>query len=128
MRSPARWITSTTYLVGRHQVCAAAQRISVVQDNWSIHHHADVAATQRQLPRIEPLWLPTYAPWLNPIEQLWRWLRRDVLKGHRLAEDWSQLHQWVNAFLDQFAHGSPALLHTVGVIGDGHLAYILRSA
>ena len=97
-------------------------------DNWSIHHHDDVLATLRQVPRLEPVWLPTYAPWLNPIEQLWRWLRRDVLKGHRFADDWTQLRQQVNAFLDQFAHASPALLRAVGLVGDGHLAYVLRSA
>jgi DDE superfamily endonuclease len=126
------------YLVGREQVSAfyrrleqvypLASRIYLVQDNWSIHHHADVLATLGQLPRLEPIWLPTYAPWLNPIEKLWHWLRRDVLKGHRLADDWSQLRQHVNAFLDQFAHGSPALLRYVGLVGDGHLAYVLQSA
>jgi hypothetical protein len=126
------------YLVGRAQVSAfyrrleqvytLAQRIYVVQDNWSIHTHDDVQATLRQLPRIEPVWLPTYAPWLNPIEKLWRWLRRDVLKAHRLADDWPHLRQQVNAFLDQFAHGSPALLRSVGLVGDGHLAYALCSA
>jgi DDE superfamily endonuclease len=126
------------YLVGRKQVCAfyrrldqvyvTARQIYVVQDNWSIHHHADVTATLRQLPRIEPVWLPTYAPWLNPIEKVWHWLRRDVLKGHRCAHDWAQLRYQVNAFLDQFAHGSPALLRYVGLVGNGHLAYVLRSA
>lgn len=126
------------YLVGRAQVSAfyrqldrvyaTAQRLDVVQDNWSIHTHDDVLATLAHLPRIEPVWLPTYAPWLNPIEKLWRWLRRDVLKSHRLADDWSQLRQQVNAFLDQFAHGSPALLRSVGLVGDGHLAYALCSA
>ena len=104
------------------------QRLYVVQDNWSIHHHDDVLATLRQLPRLEPVWLPTDAPWLTPIEQLWRWLRRDVLRGHRLADDWSQLRQRVNTFLNQFAHGSPALLRSAGLVGDGHLAYVLRSA
>jgi hypothetical protein len=34
------------------------------------------------LPRLQSVWLPTYAPWLNPIEKLWRWLRQDVLKMH----------------------------------------------
>lgn len=126
------------YLVGRQQVSAfyrrldqvypVARRIYVVQDNWSIHHHDDVLATLGQLPRLEPVWLPTYAPWLNPIEKLWHWLRRDVLKGHRFADDWAHLRQHVNAFLDQFAHGSPALLRYVGLVGDGHLAYVLRSA
>jgi hypothetical protein len=126
------------YVVGRTQVSAfyrrldqvypAARRIYLVQDNWSIHHHDDVLATLGQLPRLEPIWLPTYAPWLNPIEKLWHWLRRDVLKGHRFADDWSQLRSQVNTFLDQFARGSPALLRYVGLVGDGHLAYVLCSA
>jgi hypothetical protein len=125
------------YLVGRlqvsalyrqlDQVYAAARRVYVVQDNCSIHHHADVAATLREVSRLEPVWLPTDAPWLHPIETLWHWLRRDVLKGHRLAADWPQLRQQVNAFLDQFAHGSSALLRSVGLIGDGHLAYVRSS-
>lgn len=126
------------YLVGRAQVSAfyrqldqvyaSAQHLYVVQDNWSIHTHDDVLATLAQVPRIEPVWLPTYAPWLNPIEKLWHWLRRDVLKAHRLADDWPLLRRHVNAFLDQFARGSPALLRYVGLVGDGHLAYVLRSA
>jgi hypothetical protein len=98
-----------------------------VQDNWSIHHHAEVQATLQQLPRVEPVWLPTDAPWLNPIEKLWHWLRRDVLKGHRWAADWPPLRQQVNAFLEQFVHGSSALLRYVGLIGDGHLAYVRSS-
>ncbi len=42
----------------------------------------------RDWPQIEPVSLPTYAPWLNPTEKLWRWLRAVVLKLHRLADDW----------------------------------------
>ena len=84
--------------------------------------------TLQPVPRWEPVWLPTSAPWLTPIEQLWHWLRRDVLTGHRLAADWPQLRQQVHAFLDQFAHGSSALLRYVGLIGDGHLAYVRSSA
>lgn len=126
------------YIVGRQvvgdmyqvidQVYPAAWHIYVVQDNWSIHSHADVLAVLETLPRVKPVWLPTYAPWLNPIEKLWRWLRQDVLKMHRLAADWPELHQRVNAFLDQFAAGSHDLLHYVGLLGDGRLAQALRVA
>jgi transposase len=62
------------------------------------------------------------APWLNPIEKLWRWLKEDVLKLHRLAGDWDALRQGVNAFLDQFANGSHALLHYVGLWSEGRIA------
>jgi transposase len=126
------------YLVGREQVIAfyrqldrvytGAERVYVVEDNWSIHHHDDVQAALADLPRLEIVWLPTYSPWLNPIEKLWRWLRQDVLKLHRLADDWRMLRERVNAFLDQFAAGSHALLRYTGLIGDGHLADVLRSA
>ena len=103
------------------------ERLLVVQDNWSIHKHEDVTTALKEWPRIEPVWLPTYAPWLNPIEKLWRWLRQDVLKLHRLAGDWSSLRARVNQFLDQFATGSHALLHYVGLLGEGKLAQAMRS-
>jgi transposase len=120
------------YIVGRAQVCgfyrhldatyAAARRVYLIQDNWSIHAHPDVLTTLATLPRLEPVWLPTYAPWLNPIEKLWRWLKGGVLKQHRLAADWPALRRRVTAFLDQFAAGSSALLRYVGLLGDGNLA------
>jgi transposase len=113
------------------QVYAPARRVYIVQDNWSIHAHPDVLATLAARPRLTPVWLPTYSPWLNPIEKLWRWLREDVLKLHRLAADWSALRQRVTAFLDQFAPGSPAgqdLLRYVGLRGDGKLAQACAAA
>jgi hypothetical protein len=124
------------YIVGRAKVIKFyeqlnyaypdVERLLVVQDNWSIHRHDDVTAALAQWPLIEPVWLPTYAPWLNPIEKLWRWLRQDVLKLHRLAGDWANLRGRVNQFLGQFATGSQALLHYVGLAGQGKLAQALR--
>ena len=61
------------------------QRLYVAQDHWSIHRHPDVALAVAGSPRITPVWLPTEAPWLNRIEQLWWWLRQDQLYVHRLA-------------------------------------------
>ena len=120
------------YLIGRPQMAAfyrqldaryaGVGRLSVVQDNWSIHRHRDVLEALEGLPRLQVVWLPTYAPWLNPIEELWRWLPQDVLKMHRLAEDFAGLKQRVRAFLAQFAHGSQDLLRDVGLLGQGKLA------
>jgi hypothetical protein len=124
------------YIVGRAKVIKfyeqlslsypEAERLLVVQDNWSIHRHDDVMAALERWPRIQPVWLPTYSPWLNPIEKLWRWLRQDVLRLHRLAGDWAGLRGRVNQFLGQFAAGSEALLHYVGLSGTGKLAQSLR--
>ena len=100
----------------------------MIQDNWNIHTHPEVLAALARYPRIQPVWLPTYAPWLNPIEKLWRWLRQDILKLHRWVEDWPQLKQRVRGFLDQFAQGSPALLRYVGLVGKGKLATVINTS
>src|SRR6201987_5325262 len=109
-----------TYLLGR--------LLYVIQDNWNIHTHPDVITALTRYPRIKPVWLPTYAPWLNPIEKLWRWLRQDILKMNRWVEDWPPVNQRLRAFLDQFAHGSPDLLRYVGLLGKGKLATVINTS
>jgi transposase len=126
------------YIVGRQQVMKfythlnraypAADLLYVIQDNWNIHTHPDVLEALAAYPRIKPVWLPTYAPWLNPIEKLWRWLRQDVLKMHRWVEDWPRVKQRVHDFLDQFAHGSSDLLRYVGLVGKGKLATVINTS
>lgn len=125
------------YIVGRKvvgqmyrqidQLYPHTERIYLVQDNWSIHSHPEVVEVLDTLPRLEIVWLPTYAHWLNPIEKLWRWLRQEVLRLHRWAADWETLLGQVHAFLDQFADGSVDLLRYVGLLGDGKLASAIRS-
>jgi len=126
------------YIVGREQVSAfytqldhaypAVDLIYVIQDNWNIHTHPDVRTALARYPRIKPVWLPTYAPWLNPIEKLWRWARQDVLKMHRWVEDWPVVKQRVRHFLDQFTHGSQDLLRYVGLVGKGKLATVINTS
>lgn len=121
-----------------------ARRIYVVLDNWPMHFHADLLVSlkdqQFQWPlhrswtwsdepskNAKRLWsdlqlpiylvqLPTYAPWTNPIEKLWRKLNQELLHLHRLANHLEQLRQRVDRFLDQFANGSTDLLRYVGLI------------
>jgi hypothetical protein len=124
------------YIIGRAKVIECygqlvaaypqARRLYAIQDNWSIHKHEDVVAALKGWPQIEPVWLPTYAPWLNPIEKLWRWLRQEVLHLHRQADDWKALQARVRAFLDQFARGSPRLLEYVGLWGNGLIARMIH--
>jgi len=126
------------YVVGRAKVIKFYAQLNVeyrrfetvyvIQDNWSIHQHPDVLQALANYPRLQPVWLPTYAPWLNPIEKLWRWVRQDILKLHRLVDDWEELRHRVRVFLDQFARGSCTLLRYVGLLGDGLLAKTIRLA
>jgi len=93
-----------------------AERIYVVMDNWyNVHNHADVQQTASE-EGIELVYLPTYAPWLNPIEKLWRKAYQEVLHLHRYSDRWSELKDQMAAFLDQFSGGSPHLLRYVGLL------------
>lgn len=99
------------------QAYPAVSKVYLVQDNWPPHHSPPVLACAAGL-GLSVLFLPTYASWLNPIEKLWRWLKQAVLHLHPHAADLESLRQQVCAFLDQFAHGSPALLRYVGLSVD----------
>jgi len=53
--------------------------IYVALDNASTHQDDEVEAVVRAAAgRLVLLYLPTYSPWLNPIEMLWRHFRREV--------------------------------------------------
>lgn len=115
------------------------RRIFLVQDNWPVHFHPDVlaalepqtspfpfltppswptepspAARRLNLP-IQLVTLPTYSPWANPVEKLWRWLKHDVLHLHRLADNLPALRTLVLDFLATFLSDSPDLLRYVGL-------------
>jgi transposase len=127
------------YIVGRQQVIQFSglldraypkkvELIYVIQDNWNLHTHPDVLTAVAAYPRLKPVWLPTYAPWLTPMEKLWRWLRQDILKMHRWVEDWPRVKQRVRDFLEQFAHASLTLLRYVGLKGKGKLATVINTS
>ena len=93
------------------------QILVLAWDNWPAHTHATVRATAARL-RIHLRALPTYAPWTNPIEKLWRWLKQTCLHHHHKADRWIELKADLHAFLDQFAQGSTDLLRYVGLLSE----------
>ncbi len=53
--------------------------VYVAWDNSNTHEDDEVEAVVRAAAgRLVLLYLPTYSPWLNPIEMLWRHFRREV--------------------------------------------------
>jgi putative transposase len=53
--------------------------VYVACDNATTHEEDEVEAVLRGAAgRLILLYLPTYSPWLNPIEMLWRHYRREV--------------------------------------------------
>jgi len=67
--------------------------IYVAWDNANTHQDDEVEAVVRAAAgRLVLLYLPTYSPWLNPIEMLWRHFRREVTH--------CELYETVKALLD----------------------------
>ncbi|HEX2066688.1 MAG TPA: IS630 family transposase [Candidatus Thermoplasmatota archaeon] len=90
-----------------------AEVIFLAQDNWPVHTHPDVLAGLP--PKLVLLPLPTYAPWTNPVEDVWRALNGEVLHHHPFGDDWAGLQRAVTAWLAQWRGPAPTLLHRVGL-------------
>lgn len=91
-----------------------AELIFVVQDNWPVHFHEDILAALVNT-KILLVPLPTYAPWTNFIEKVWRKLYQEVLHLHEFADSWDTLQATVEKWLAQFINGSTELLSYVGL-------------
>ncbi len=70
--------------------------IVIVLDNAKIHQADDVAIACEIL-NIELIFLPKYSPDLNPIEDLWKIIKRVVYSSHYNNEE-----ELVNIILDEF--------------------------
>lgn len=89
--------------------------IYVTWDNADTHEDEEVEAVVRGAAgRLVLLYLPTYSPWLNPIEMLWRHFRREVTHCE-LFENVEALLKAAQAFFDRY-NLSPSLL--LSVIGN----------
>ena len=134
------------------QAYPQAQTIYVVLDNWPVHYHPDVLAalepqqTPFALPtpvswhQIKPklkyrslnlpiqlLPLPTYASWLNPIERLWKYLKKEIIHNHRLSACPDLLKARLGSLLTDFERGSSALLSYCGLLNPkGIYAHALK--
>ena len=60
-----------------------------------------MARPPRAFPRVEVLPLPTYAPWLNNIEKVWRWVKAKVVHAHPWSADFSLFREQVRLELQR---------------------------
>jgi transposase len=79
-------------------------RIYVAWDNSGTHQDDEIEAVVRGAAgRLVLLYLPTYSPWLNPIEMLWRQFRREVTHCE-LFESIDALLHATRDFFDRYNH------------------------
>jgi transposase len=93
------------------------QQVSLAWDNWPVHKNPEILAAAERL-KIRLLWLPTYAPWTNPIEKLWGWLQEEILILHRHSEEFDVLLDRCRDFFQRLAQSAQELLRYVGLAPD----------
>lgn len=89
-------------------------RTCVVIDNYSAHKAKKVKELEeRYKDRLELVFLPTYSTHLNPIELLWKHLRRRVTHNHYFGIIQALLTA-VQSFFDQMVTNPTELLSVIG--------------
>ena len=106
----AKRIDLTTLIKSYREVLGAypnATMIYLIQDNWPVHDHDKVRKFLSSNPRLQVLHLPTYAPRLNPIEKLWRWVRQRLCHAHPFCDNFTLYKAHLRAMFEE-AGASPA--------------------
>jgi len=83
------------------QAYPEALMIYLIQDNWPVHKHPKVQTFLEANPRLVPLFLPTYAPRLNPVEKVWRCLRQTLCHTHPYCDDFNQYKDLLDRTIKQ---------------------------
>jgi transposase len=86
-------------------------RVIVVWDQGGCHKGQPIRELLQRHPRLELHALPTYAPELNPVEQLWKHLKYDRFVN-QAPDDVQQLHATVRGYLQRLRH-KPARLQSL---------------
>jgi putative transposase len=90
------------------------ETIYVAWDNVNTHEEDEVEAVVRSAAgRLVLMYLPTYSPWLNPIEMLWRHFRREVTHCE-LFETVKALLKAAQDFFDRYNQMPEDVLSIIG--------------
>jgi len=92
------------------------ETVYVAWDNSATHEDDEVEAVVRGAAgRLILLYLPTYSPWLNPIEMLWRHFRREVTHCE-LFESVKALLVAAQNFFDRYGECPKRVLSIIGAL------------
>ena len=92
------------------------QTVYVAWDNCNTHEDDEIDAVVRAAAgRLILMYLPTYSPWLNPIEMLWRHFRREVTHCE-LFESVKALVEATLDFFNRYNRSPEMVLSIIGAI------------
>lgn len=80
----------------------------LVHDRGNMHRGGPVRELQRDFPRLDLNWLPSYAPELNPVEQLWNYTKDKELCNF-VPHDVTECDAAVRVWLENIRHDQSRL-------------------
>lgn len=104
----------TRFLMSLGKAYPQAKRICVILDNWPVHFHPQVLRGLQADPRLELVPLPTYAPWLNAMEKVWRYMRQKLTHAHPYCDDFLLFKARIRELLNSLGQ-ERGLLRYVGL-------------
>jgi len=87
-----------------------ANGLLLILDRWSVHRAAVRQLLQRPSRRLQVEWLPSHAPELNPVEQVWNHAKYTDLPNHA-PEDIDELERLVHGSIAE-TRGQSQLLRS----------------
>lgn len=90
-------------------------RLCVVQDKWPNHTDPQLLRAVERLGRAELVFLPTYAPYLNPEEKVWRWTKQRLVHAYPYCDDFNEFKGQIAAALDDTDQHGEDLLRYCGL-------------
>lgn len=91
------------------------QKVYLIIDNVSLHFTQDVKSLLKRLKKVELVPLPSYSPWLNNIEKLWKWMKQKVIHMHPWCDDFRKFKCQVKNVLESVNSNRSEILTYVGL-------------
>ena len=76
-----------------------ARRLVLILDNYIIHKSEQARSWLARNPKFRLVFQPTYSPWVNQIERLWKAMHDTITRNHRCVS-FTELAQRIVRFLD----------------------------
>lgn len=96
----------------RHAAC-----IDLIVDNWGVHTSAITQQFLETETKLKIHLLPTYAPWLNHQEKLWREWRKYVTHGHPFSSV-EEILKATDSFFGSLSQHKQKVLKLLGECGN----------
>jgi len=94
------------------------KKVYVIIDNVSLHFTKEVRAVTEKNKNLELVHLPSYSPWLNNIEKVWKWMKQRVVHAHPWCNNFKEFKNQVRTTLESINDNRREVLQYAGLCSN----------